>query len=264
MTHGFKASIDTKNKKKGKQSPFVPSNDCSYEEASKILKEKAQGVEVLDVPAGEPLFLFSYAEGKTRPVTVFYDSGCSHVVFKHGVPGVELEGVKNKQGPLDLKAVGNTTLTVREEWTCLLSKTNGSKQIVQGVSMDRITTTFPMIDVSKAVAEVKQDDLNNQELQSLRIPQFVGGEPDVLLGTFYENCHPVKVHVLPSGLFIAKLQLASHDSHFDGVIGGPHESFRALADKAGGANNLMCHFIDRTAEVSRAGTSKVGKSYHVA
>ena len=112
------------------------------------------------MPAGEPLFLFSYAEGKTRPVTVFYDSGCSHVVFKHGVPGVELEGVKNKQGPLDLKAVGNTTLTVREEWTCLLSKTNGSKQIVQGVSMDKITTTFPMIDVSKAVAEVKQDDLN--------------------------------------------------------------------------------------------------------
>ena len=37
--------------------------------------------------------MFSYAVGKTRPVCVFYDDGCSHSMFKEGVPGVKLDGV---------------------------------------------------------------------------------------------------------------------------------------------------------------------------
>ena len=74
--------------------------------------------------------------------------------------------------------------------------------------MDKITATFPRINLTAAVKEVKDDDPSNAELQSLRIPEFVGGDPDVLMGIFYESCHPIKVHTLPSGLFIGKLQLA--------------------------------------------------------
>ena len=106
-------------------------------------------------------------------------------------------------------------------------------------------------------AEVKNDDPGNQELQSLKIPQFVGGEPDVLLGILYEKCHPVKVHTLPSGLFIAKLDLASHDVEFNGVIGGPHATFRALAEQTGGANNLMVHFVDGLQKFNELGAPKL-------
>ena len=54
------------------------------------------GSEVIDAPEGEPLFLFSSAVGKTRPINVFYDKGCSHVVFCNGVPRHELVSVWTK------------------------------------------------------------------------------------------------------------------------------------------------------------------------
>ena len=75
-------------------------------EATEKLKKKAGGSKVLDVPEGEPLFLFSTTMGKTRPLNIFYDEGCSHCVFKHGVPKVELEGEMTRPGPLTIGAVG--------------------------------------------------------------------------------------------------------------------------------------------------------------
>ena len=127
-----------------------------------------------------------------------------------------------QKGPLKLKTVGAVEITVQDEWACLLNKANRSKKFCQGVTADRITSTFPRIDVSQAVAEMKGDDVNNGELQRMKIPKFGSGEPDVLLGMLYKKCHPVTLHTLPSGVFIAKLLLASHDDLYDGVIGGPH------------------------------------------
>ena len=46
-----------------------------------------------DVPEGEPLFLYSSAIG-------FYSKGCSHVVFRDGVPQHEHVSVMTKIGPL--------------------------------------------------------------------------------------------------------------------------------------------------------------------
>ena len=123
--------------------------------------------------------------------------------------------------------------------------------------MEKITATFPRINLTAAVKEVKDDDPSNAELQSLRIPEFVGGDPDVLMGIFYESCHPIKVHTLPSGLFIGKLQLASHDNKYTGVIGGPHASFRVLAEQAGGAANLMCTFVDGLKQYKNMGAPKI-------
>ena len=43
----------------------------NLEEATAKLKKVATGSEVVDVPMGEPLFLFSTAVGKTKPVRMF-------------------------------------------------------------------------------------------------------------------------------------------------------------------------------------------------
>ena len=104
--------------------------------------------------------------------------------------------------------------------------------------------------------EVKEDAPDNTELQNLKIPQFVGGDPDILIGIHYESCHPVKVHTLPSGLFIAKLQLTSFEG-FTGVIGGPHKTFKVLADQAGGTVNLMSHFVDGLQQYKDLGAPKI-------
>ena len=107
--------------------------------------------------------------------------------------------------------MGDTKVKVMDEWACLLDRADGSKQVVQGVAVEKITSAFPNVNVSKAVKEVKAAAPNNKLLQKLKIPELAGGEPDVLLGIFYENCQPQKIHTLLSGLFIAKLQLSSHE-----------------------------------------------------
>ena len=162
----------------------VEAKEYCIEDATRKLKEVVKGSTVVDIPEGEPLFLFSSAVGKTRPVKIFYDRGCSHVVFRHGVPGKELEGVMTKKGPLSIKGVGDTKVKVMDEWACLLDRADGCKQVVQGVAVEKITSTFPNVNVTKAVKEVKAAAPCNKILQKLRIPELAGGEPDVLLGIF--------------------------------------------------------------------------------
>ena len=130
-------------------------------------------------------------------------------------------------------------------------------QVAQGVAVEKITSTFPNVNVTKAVKEVKAAAPCNKILQKLRIPELAGGEPDVLLGIFYENCHPQKIHTLPSGLFIAKLQLASHEKKWTGVIGGPHKSFEILAQQAGDVSRLMAHFVEGLQEFRKLGAPKI-------
>ena len=63
-------------------------NPLKLTQAVKKLKkaEKRKGGEVVPVPEGQPLFLFHATQGKTKPVMTFYDTGCSHAVFKQGIP----------------------------------------------------------------------------------------------------------------------------------------------------------------------------------
>ena len=44
---------------------------------------------------------------------------------------------------------------------------------------------------------------------------------------------------------------------FNGVIGGPHATFRALAEQTGGANNLMVHFVDGLQKFNELGAPKL-------
>ena len=148
--------------------------------ATERLRHVVKGSEVIEVPEGEPLFLFSSAVGKTRPINVFYDKGCSHVVFRDGVPQHELTSVMTKKGPLTITGVGDTKVKVKDEWACLLNKADGCKQVVQGVTVDHITAPYPLININEAVKEVKAADPENQELQNLRVPSVASGEADVL------------------------------------------------------------------------------------
>ena len=87
----------------------------------------------------------------------------------------------SRKGPLVINGVGDSKIKVLDEWACLLDRTDGSKQVVQGVAVKKITTEFPLVNVSSAVREVKNDKSGYKELQKLKIPEFVAGEPDVLL-----------------------------------------------------------------------------------
>ena len=49
---------------------------------SRTRRKLTKGSKVVDIPKGEHLFLFSCPVGKIRPIKIFYNGGCSHVVIK--------------------------------------------------------------------------------------------------------------------------------------------------------------------------------------
>ena len=241
------------------RSPSVNFNKSAIDVATKKLKRFVnEGTKIDPDPEGEPMFMFSYIQGKTKSLNVFYDRGCSHSMFKTGVPGVELDAVKIKSGPMYVNTAGNKTIKVGDEWACLVDKVDGSKQVIVGVDCQDITFPFPMMSTKEAYKEIlaKAPRKRKGYISSLKVPDNVGGSPDILMGIKYESVHPRTVFTLPSGLFIAKLKLASH-SGWTACIGGPHKSFASLAAQTGGTARLLSCFIDSIDNFHKLGAPKL-------
>ena len=106
------------------------------------IKLKKQGInqELRPMPHGSPLFMLGYAEGYTRPLLHLYDTGCGSVLFRSGVPEKEMKGcVLKTRGPYTVGAVGGTSVQVKDEFMVTVNLANGSRQVLEGWSIDKIT-----------------------------------------------------------------------------------------------------------------------------
>ena len=113
----LKSNSQCKNSPDPKPSLRDTSKDLTREEAvEKLLKLTPNGVNIDTEPKGSPMFMFGCAEGKTRAISMLYDSGCSDLLMKEGVPGKELEGVKVAHGPFVIGAVGDMKVVARDAW----------------------------------------------------------------------------------------------------------------------------------------------------
>ena len=211
--------------------------------ALKKLKRSLKNSTIVDVPDGEPMFMFFGAKGKTRSLTTFLDNGCSHAVFRKDVPGAELKGQLIQNGPFDIGGVGGARVIAHSEWICSMDREDGRKQLVQGLTVDKVTSDFPMIDISTAVREVQSSDPTNAALQACKLPPSVGGSVDILLGIMYSSIFPDPIHCLDSGLTIYRTKLSPYHKAHNAIIGGPHSSFQFLADRAGNPAALLSHFM---------------------
>ena len=61
------------------------------------------------------------------------------------------------------------------------------------------------------------------------------------MGILYQNIFPRAVHSLSNGLTIYEMRVTPHDPHFNAVIGGPHSSFRFMAQEIGGVAILFAN-----------------------
>ena len=75
------------------------------------------------------MFLFFRAKGRQNGVYTFFDLGCSHAVFKEGIPGNELRGRILQKGPFIMKGVGDIKTKANNLWLCSMDMANGSKQL---------------------------------------------------------------------------------------------------------------------------------------
>ena len=234
--------------KKDKASKPVPVNkSISTKEATRKLKKKfraaGDAVEVKPVPAGRTQFMMGQTKGKTRPLNILYDTGCYSLLLKEGVQHELGKSVLKTKGPFAVKGVGNTSVKVNDEWLTTLKLLDGTRQAVEGWTVDEVTAPLPIVDLSNAVKELKDDKPDDQKLQSMFVQLVAGGDCDILLGQLYNVIFPKAVHSLPNGLTIYELQIKPHDDQVNSVIGGPHESFEFMAGQVGGANFLFSQLL---------------------
>ena len=223
----------------------------------KRLKQAGFKGRIIPPPIGEPMFLFQPIQGKDKPVNTFYDIGCSHALFKEGVPGSQLKGRIVQKGPFNMKGVGGITTQANDQWLVALDTIDGNKQMVCGLTVDNVTAEFPKIDIRTAVQEVKEAKPDDPFLQSCKLPEIAGGGTDILLGVMYSCVFPVMVHQLPSGLAIYKCFLKSHNNQYDCLIGGPHKSFEIVAGQVGNIPALIAHFVEGLRDYKTWGAPKI-------
>ena len=81
--------------------------------------------------------------------------------------------------------VGDIRTQANDQWLCVLDTADGGKQFLESLSVNKVTTDFPLIKVNEAVEDVRKDNANN------KIPSTAGGTTDLLINITYAKIHPV-------------------------------------------------------------------------
>ena len=194
--------------------------------------------EMLPVPDGYPMFMFSGAKGKTRKLMVFFDSGCSRFIMKDCVPEKELPASCLRKGKIPIGGVGATTVYAEAEYLVAMETSDGMAQ--QMLVVKNITSDFPELDLSSAADEIKKAaSPKKYNVRKCKLPSSIGGSVDCLIGIHYNQLQPKLIHMLPSGLAIYKTTLAPHVEGYNYVLGGPHASFDTWLAQHGNQKHLL-------------------------
>ena len=110
--------------------------------------------------------------------------------------------------------------------------------------MDRITNTFPIYPIH---GEVREDickayrEKHNNEKNLPKLPEFVGGDIDIMIGAKYLRYHPHPVFSLPNGLTVFESVFPGVEEN-NGIVGGPHRVFTEI-DRERRKNCQYVYFI---------------------
>ena len=136
-------------------------------------------------------------------------------------------------------------MKVNDEWTTSLSLVDGSRQTMDGWTVNEVTAPMPQFDLTDAVDEIKADMIRHGKFQKMHVQLVTGGQIDILLGELYRCIFPVPIHTLENGLTIYETKVSPFDSKVNSLIGGPHKSFEFMAQHVGGASVMFTQLMQR-------------------
>ena len=188
--------------------PTLQAGICKHlsnKEAMSKLKKKLIKAGIKEklrpIAKGRPQFMLGMAQGRTRPLLHLYDTGCGSVLFREGVPQNELYGsTLTTPGPFTVQGVGGTSVTVNAEFMVTVALADGTRQVMEGWTMNKITDTLPFVNLKEAEDQIKSSHPDNKELQELKCQPSIGGDVDCLIGILYNSIQPEPVHSLENGL----------------------------------------------------------------
>ena len=123
------------------------------------------------------------------------------------IPETKLISYKLQDGPIPMGVASGLTVYASAEWASLLPLADGGHQVVRGLTVPRVTQDMPEIDMIKIFNSIKKNSKEIKSIQNLKVPKFVGGKIDMILGIKYQNIYPELVHQFPNGLAAFKSKL---------------------------------------------------------
>ena len=111
--------------------------------------------------------------------------------------------------------------------------------------MDKITGTFPSYPLEEIEHEIHNQYASSGSNPSTlpKLPKYVGGDTDIMIGIQYLKYYPEKVYTLPNGLSIYKSQFLNSDGS-RGLVGGPHRIFTKIHKCFGGHLSMNAYLTD--------------------
>ena len=181
------------------------------------------------------IYILQTIKIENKEYSLFYDTGCCDMVSRYqAVKAIGARASKEISGPISVGGVGNSQIQTNYGiYKVKLPLFNGSDATFSGVCMDQITVEFPQYPLKGKVEDdikngYRKEGKNPQYLP--RLPKFVGGHTDFMLGIKYLRYYPEKIFQLPSGLTIYKSWFFNTDGS-RGVIGGPHKVFTEIESR---------------------------------
>ena len=202
------------------------------------------------------IYLLQISLVEDEQLTYFFDGGCSDsCVSEGGVQKLGERATLMEEGPIELGGVNDFKVETPHGVYCLkLPLANGKNAVLEAVCLDKITTTLPKYqlgDIEKDIHAAYHS--SGGEVGELpRLPEFVGGDVDVMIGTKYNRYMPDQVFKMPSGLAIHKSAFNNVDGS-RGVIGGPHPLIRKMEDHFRGSNMTYTSFFSQQFQIFRNG-----------
>ena len=180
--------------------------------------------------------------------TIFYDNGCGDFVSRKSAIDKldDNHATQEFNGIINLGGVGGiTTKTEHGIYTVRIPLKDGDDATMTGVCLDKITSTFPQYPLQGKVENDIHDEFKRQDGDAKylpKLPSFVGGNVDFMIGIKYLRYHPKPIFQLPSGLTIFKSMFKNADGGCE-VIGGPHEVFTKIEKQFQLTNNHQTTFL---------------------
>ena len=166
----------------------------------------------------------------TFTLRIFFDTGCYDMVVRKGAVDLlaKLGLAKNiRKGPILLSGVGDhTSCTDHGRFLITLPLYNGQNVNLSGLCLDKLTSTFPEIELGRAEEDIQKDAILAKVNRALpKLPKSVGGDIDIMIGAMYNRYIPNQVHKMENGLAIYESLFSGEDGS-RGVLLGPHQSFK--------------------------------------
>ena len=185
-----------------------------------------------DVINDNGIYMIQRIKVDDEEYNVFFDSGCSDMVIRHDAVVRLGDRAKSEfKGPISIGGVGNIEMESKHGvYRINLPLLNGKQAVLAGVCLDRITSTFPHYPIQ---GKVKDDiynafnESNCTEEELPKLPEFIGGDIDIMIGAKYLRYHPDPVFSLTSGLTVFKSVFPGVDGN-NGIVGGPHPVFTQI------------------------------------